>query len=351
MCAGDYKRLAKDFLKGGTMKRLNSILFRSIFSAGVVLGALTLPRAVQAQSWHATVGAQSEDLRRQAMAFLPNEMWIHAGDSITWDFAADEIHTVTFLKPGQIRPPFPLGCPGISTDPASFDGSTCVNMGPVVKPKSFTVNFPTPGNFKLVCLVHVNMAATVHVLKLSEPLPHDQRFYDEQAEEQAEALLSLTDSDEEEQDRHSHHRHRPENQVSAGTGAISATPGGLEHLVVMRFVRDKVVIHVGETVEWTNPDPTAVHTITFGPEPADPVPPSANVTVDVDGARHAVINSTAGSVNSGFLRAAPEERVGLAQSPLTVTRFRVTFTKAGTYPYICAVHDQLGMKGEVIVLP
>ena len=33
------------------------------------------------------------------------------------------------------------------------------------------------------------------------------------------------------------------------------------------------------------------------------------------------------------------------------TRFRVTFTKPGTYNYRCLLHDNLGMKGEVIVIP
>ena len=33
--------------------------------------------------WTAVVGAQSPDQARQALAFLPNEMWIHAGDNIT----------------------------------------------------------------------------------------------------------------------------------------------------------------------------------------------------------------------------------------------------------------------------
>jgi len=196
------------------------------------------------------------------------------------------------------------------------------------------------------------MAAVVHVLKLSEPLPHSQAFYDEQAEAEREKLLSDTDLEGEDHDRDdSHHRHSPENQVIAGTGAISTTPGGLENLVVMRFIRHETVIHAGQTVEWSNSDPSATHTITFGVEPADPMPPSANVTVDVDGARHAVINSTTDSVHSGFIVAASQERVGLAQSPLTFTRFRVTFAQAGVYPYICALHDNLGMKGTVIVLP
>jgi len=34
---------------------------------------------------------------------------------------------------------------------------------------------------------------------------------------------------------------------------------------------------------------------------------------------------------------------------LDFTRFRVTFTAPGTFNYICALHDDLGMKGTVIV--
>lgn len=316
-----------------------------------LLGVFIVPQVVQAQ-WRAAVGAQSHDQGRQAMAFLPNEIWIHADDSITWEFVTDEIHTVTFLKQGQVRPPRTVGCPGFSSDPATFDGSTCVTTGSVVKPTSFTVHFPKPGNFKLVCLVHVNMTATIHVLELSETLPHDQEFYDDQAKEEADRLLDDANLGKSDRDADGDHRgHASENHVTAGTGEISATPGGRENLAVMRFIRHRSVIHAGETIEWTNSDPTTPHTITFGVEPANPVPPSANVTVDADGARHAVIKSTVDSVHSGFIVAAPEERVGLNQSPLGFTRFRVTFTKAGAYPYICALHDDLGMKGEVIVLP
>ena len=58
-------------------------------------------------TWQAVAGAQSKDLGRQALAFLPNELWVQVGDSITWTFATDEVHTVTFLKqhnPQQTRP-------------------------------------------------------------------------------------------------------------------------------------------------------------------------------------------------------------------------------------------------------
>lgn len=325
--------------------------FSAKFRQLVVLTALVIPQVAYAQ-WQATVGAQSADLGTQAMAFLPNEMWIHAGDSITWTFSANEPHTVSFLKPGQTRLAYQVGCPGFSPDGfASFDGSTCVTTPTMFQGQTFTVTFPVRGNFKLVCLVHRDMTAVVHVIDLSEPLPHDQAFYDEQSKREREKLLSDANLGRDHDANDAHHGHSSKHQVIAGKGAISATPGGLENVVAMRFMSHETVIHAGETVEWSNSDPTASHTITFGTEPADPMPPSGNVTVDPDGARHALINSPADSVHSGFIVAAAQERVGLPQSPVGVTRFRVTFTHSGTYPYICALHDELGMKGTVIVLP
>jgi plastocyanin len=121
----------------------------------------------------------------------------------------------------------------------------------------------------------------------------------------------------------------------------------------MRFMNATKVIHVSETVEWTTSEAVTNHTITFGPEP-DPtnlIPPSANVTVDADGARHAIISSPSDAVHSGFITEAPQDRTGLPQAPPGVTRFRVTFIQPGVYHYVCALHDDLGMVGEIIVLP
>jgi plastocyanin len=82
----------------------------------------------------------------------------------------------------------------------------------------------------------------------------------------------------------------------------------------------------------------------------DLVNPSSDVTVDLDGARHAVIDSIYDSTHSGFIIAAPQERRGLAQAPLGVTRFRVTFPNPGVFPYICALRE-LGIVGKVTVSP
>jgi plastocyanin len=316
--------------------------------------ALCLMVAVATSSahaqWTATVGAENSDMGHQALAFLPNEIWIHAGQSITWTFDANDIHTVTFLPDGQVRLPFPVGCPGFSADGAIFDGSTCVTTPPLVKGQTFTVNFPTTGNFKLVCLVHENMTGRIHVLDAATPLPHGQGYYDRLAKTERASLLRDDDLGDD-HEGHAIISGTGKNDVVAGTGEAVATGAGAQQLSIMRFMHDKIVIHAGQTVEWTNGDPITPHTITFGTEPPDPMPPSSNVTIDADGARHATINALSDSVASGFIIADSQERIGLPQQPIGVTRMRITFTHAGTYPYICALHDNLGMVGKVVVLP
>jgi len=325
------------------MKVSKSAKFLSIRWMFVLL-ILTLTTMAQAQ-WKATLGAQSQSMGHQALAFLPNEMWIHTGESVTWTSNVDEIHTVTFLTAGQVRLPFQIGCPGFTaTGFATVDGSTCVTTPPLGKGQTFTVNFPTAGNFKLVCLVHQNMTGVVHVLDWSQPIPHAQSFYDLQAAAEGNALLS---------DNPQNHRAavRPgRNSVALGVGEVVANAGGSQTLSVMRFMEPTKVIHAGETVEWTNLDPATPHTITFGVEPSDPVPP-VNAILDPDGALHGVVNSSASNVHSGLIMAAPQDELFLATPPLAVTRFRVTFPHPGVFPYICALHDDLGMKGEVVVLP
>jgi plastocyanin len=204
--------------------------------------------------------------------------------------------------------------------------------------------FPTTGNFKLVCLVHPDMTGTVHVLDPSQSLPHGQSFYDQEARKERAALLLDRDGKKP--------KHQcVSNKVVTGGGEVSATAGGTQTLAIMRFDQDSVTIHAGHTVEWNNVASSTPHTITFGTEPTNLIPPSANVTTDADGALHGVVNSTSDSVHSGFIQAAPQDRIGLAQAPVGITRFRVTFTHPGTYPYICALHDGLGMTGKVIVIP
>src|SRR5215831_8489499 len=119
------------------MKAFRSITLLTLSGSIFTFAVLIASGAVYAANWQATAGSQSTDEGIQALAFLPNELWIHVRDSIAWFFPTPEIHTVTFLKqntePEQVRPPRPGaggGCvppPGTTTpDNSSFDGSKCL---------------------------------------------------------------------------------------------------------------------------------------------------------------------------------------------------------------------------------
>jgi plastocyanin len=337
---------------------------KKVSTSMLVLVVLSLAYAVQAQqNWNATVGGQSTDMSKQAAAFLPNEIWIHSGDSITWAFNSGDIHSVTFLTVGQVYPfDFTQGCPPITPSGSPYDGSTCVSSAPLTLGQTYQVIFPKAGNYEIVCLVHAQMFGTIHVLDPKLPLPHDQDFYDQQAAAQLKALL-------EDADLHQHHAEHQHSigdmlsasvsspkSVTAGLGEIAATAGGQQSFSLVRFIDGTVTIHAGATVEWTNLDPEIGHTITFGTVPQDLFDPSCSpncvVSTDPDGGLHATITSTQQNVHSGLIAALLEDEPGVPQGPVAPpTRFRITFTKPGTYPYVCAFHDNLGMDGQVIVLP
>jgi len=171
----------------------------------------------------------------------------------------------------------------------------------------------------------------------------------------------------------------PSHRVIAGTGEIAATGGGFQTAEIVRFFPETITVHVGDTVEWTNPDPMTNHSITFGVDPAklrlpNPIVTSGvgvNANLDPDGALHATVSSPTDNVHSGALWPLPADRAingpnpglpatdptDLPQFPLPSVlqdlnqRYRVTFTHPGTFNYHCAYHDNLGMLGQVIVLP
>lgn len=343
----------------------NGIVRMALSAVLGVLVASGVSSRAQADEWQVKAGAEKPDRGSQALAFLPNELWIHAGDTVRFSFKTHERHTATFLRPGQVRPPnfgpifgIGVGCPGTTADGTAFNGSVCVNSGILLLDETttgseltYSVFFPTPGNFKFVCLVHADMTGVVHVVDGSVELPHNPDFYADQAQRVEGLLLADASRLRREANGVGDDDDWGRGPVAAGLGEIVTTTGaGSQTASLMRFVRQTIFAHVGETVEWANLDPSINHTVTFGTEPSDPRP-ALNASPTTDGARAAVISSPTDSVNSGFLSPAPQDRANLAQSNPGVTHFRVTFMIPGVFNYICAVHDQLGMKGTVIVGP
>src|SRR2546428_1336415 len=268
------------------MTNLSASQLRLTLCRCALLISILLPVSALADNWQLQVGAQNGNRSHQALAFLPNEIWIHSGDSITWAFVANEVHTVTFLTPLQVRPNRFTGCPGggppdgRTRDFSVYDGTACVNSGILTSEdgQTYTVVFPVTGNFKLVCLAHPNMTATIHVLAISTPLPHDQAFYDKEADRERAALLSDVMA--------SGHNHSGPNEVTAGVGHIIGNGGGTQTPRGMGFLGAKEIIHFGGNVEWATAERGTGPTITLGsgPAPLQPISPSWHLAMDPGGA-------------------------------------------------------------------
>lgn len=127
------------------MSFLKSVHQRLIFPTLLLLGILGFPGNVRAeQGWKATVGAQNKDMSRQVAAFLPNEMWIHEGDQITWTFASGDIHTVTFLTLGQVFPANQnAGCPGFSASPEPSTAQLASQASPSARRRQLRQHSPS----------------------------------------------------------------------------------------------------------------------------------------------------------------------------------------------------------------
>jgi plastocyanin len=300
-----------------------AVLFLSVLSAP--LAAAHPARAASTpRTWYVTAGVTTRTHDIEGMVFLPGTITIDAGDSIVWRAGSADIHTVVLPGAGgQIAPYDPSSYQPTSNptyDGSIYTASSVLTLLPAQAGVPFTsvayrLTFTKPGTYTYMCSVHMGMQGTVIVQAVGAAYPHTQRYYDEQARGQRARLLAEGRGlyDQAEDIATSHH-------VAAG---ISNDDVG-----VMRFVRQTVTIHVGQSVTFTNMsmDP---HTVTFGAEIGNPALPWGDPT-RFDGSS---------PLNSGFL--------GIT-APAS---FTITFTRAGTFQYKCALHDYMGMVGTVIVLP
>ena len=291
-----------------------------LVAALLVGGLVRLAAPVQAATtWQARVGVASADQAIQAHVFLPSLLTIDVGDTITWTFQAGEPHTVTFLSGNPAPSPFspPSGGP-------TYDGTGLVNSGLLNNNATFSLTFTVAGTFGYVCLLHPGQTGTVQVNPAGTPYPLTQAQYDQQAAQQTTSLLAT-------------------GQSLLAQGLQEAQRAGPDHvtagigngtIAIMRFQPSPITVGVGQTVTWDARDPATPHTITFGSFQGNPQQPSG-----LSGTGQATISSPTQVVNSGFVGAA------FPQGPT----FRVTFTAAGTYNYVCLLHAELGMVGTVVV--
>jgi len=274
------------------------------------------------RTWNVQVGQESPDDAIQGMAFLPGTIWVNVGDRITWTAMAGEIHTVTFLAKGHSLTPFDPFDPTMLFRQGGrhYDGVSYYNSGIMTDEpdsgfpasRTYTLTFDKAGTFTYWCLVHgTMMKGVVKVRPAGTHYPYSQAQYDRRSAAQAERIIA-----------DGQRLWARTAELATRSTVIAGADDGVA--MVMRFIRPTVHVRVGQSVTFRNVGMAAPHTVTFGTE-------RANIFLPYGDPKH----FSGAQLNSGIIPPGGS--------------FTVTFTKAGTYAYICALHDYLGMKGTVVV--
>jgi plastocyanin len=311
----------------------SGLLALTVLLVPTAIGATAISAQAKATNSNFTVlvGSETANMAVQGQRFLPGDVTIDQGDTVTWQANATEIHTVTFIDGGTPQAPPPAFNPADPTQLTPQGGDTMAahtyfNSGllttgssfppiPVPVVHSYTLTFPQVGTFTYYCLVHgVMMRGVVHVQPTSSAYPYSQADMDAAAAFEAAAI-------------NAHGRALMAKAKAASTNhrVFTGTDDGIA--MTMRFSKGKIVVHKGDTVHFKNTmSMGAPHTITFGTVPAGAAlfQPTGHPK-----------NFKGGDLHSGI--------IGPGGT------FAVTFNKAGRFHYVCALHRDMGMKGLVVV--
>lgn len=298
---------------------------------GLTAASPSSARAQTGTTWTVQVGSESPNHSLQGMNYGPNEVWINVGDTVHWVAKSMEIHTVSFINAEHPLADFAPGSPQFGYEafatsertisaPGEFRNSGImatmpIDVLPVPTATSYDLTFTGPGDYTYYCYVHgAMMKGEVHVRPTGTAYPHTQQWYTAQAAMGRAAVIADLEA--------------LKAHTLTAAAAHRVFVGASDDMgFVMSFIRKNVTVHVGESVTFDlgrNAFPVP-HTVTFGPDPTNPLEPTGDPS-----------HYSGGSLSSGVL-----------VPPLTYT---VTFTKAGSYDYRCLIHDGMGMVGTVNVV-
>lgn len=307
--------------------------------------------------------------------FYPDKITVHVGDTIVWKLNSMEIHQVVFPAPGQTYLPFiqpdPANPQGQMLNPLvafpqggqAYDGTALTGSGllgaPPANTKEYRLTFTKAGTFNYLCPMHsaqlpggqvVGMTGSVTVVAADQPLPKSPTQVDSDAQAALTADNQAAAADEVQAKQVAPPSPGP-NGTTVYHGNIGWDSGALSY---MRFSPTDFTIHVGDTIEWTQASNQTPHTISLfsgQPEPQMFVaqeqaggPPKILLNPDALAPAGGSIYVGTGISNSGFMPGKQDPAPG----PRT---YSLTFTKPGTYEYICVLHDEMGMNGHITVLP
>jgi plastocyanin len=317
---------------------------------GLIASAILAPAsaASAAQTLNLSAGAESVGGDVQLNEFAPNQVTINVGDTITWRLDSTEFHNVTF--PGGGPPPdfIQAGADGVFINPASafpsggpnFDGTALAGSGLLNKGDTYSLTFTKAGDYNYLCTIHAGMTGTV---KVASGQADTQATVDTRRTAQVNGELAT----------------KAIPAIMANRGEL-ATPtatigvaAGVQNGPAdsLRFLPERVTIHQGDSVSWIWRTHETPHTVTFLagqpapdvviPEPQGSGPPRLKLNPAVLAPAGSAIDWNGGTLlHSGFQQPMPGR---------PAPEFGVHFSTAGTYDYVCLLHE--GMRGTVVVLP
>jgi plastocyanin len=344
---------------------------------------MALPMAAQARTKDVFAGPPKKLSDVPAFAesteFYPAKIKVAVGDTVRFQFRG--FHSATFPARGKRPPEFALPDPANPVAGAKdaagqsfwFNGQPRFLVNPEAgfpvgdnkidgkaldgsgipggegAPAPFAVKMKKAGTYTYHCVVHPGMKGKVTVLRKGKRVPSaasDTSAVAKQVAKTVRTMKSRADF--------------------PGPGGPNVQAGNdTTGVSLLEFFPRNVSVKVGETVNFRmSPVATEVHTVTFGPPeylqslidgfiapdtsapqagpPTLVVNPVALFASDPPPALPAydAANHGNGFLNSGLLDP-------IAESP-PPAETAVTFTKAGTYSYVCIVHGK-DMKGTVTV--
>lgn len=287
---------------------------------------------------------------QQIAAYFPGVLKVRPGDTITFaNKSAHDPHTITFgisadhsnapapvinggknINPAEFQPCFAdtssptMTCPPPPAVAPAYTGKGYWNSGWLAADlpnKSYKMTLGTsiaPGEYSYTCLLHPFMQGTIQVVAKDG----------DRLSPSAVAAAAATAS-------------RQQLANAAALKPPAATPGtvsagyGDRIIAVMAFEPSTITIKAGETVTWKPGSLYEPHTVTFQSPFKSPGDPGATLPLGVKSGG----SYTGGATSSGIFGPKP--------FPFPTDSFSLKFPKAGTYDYVCILHD--GMKGTVTV--
>jgi plastocyanin len=321
----------------------------------------TVPVAADPKTYVVGVDGSAPDFNGMFLGFFPHTLTVHPGDTVVFRGTDNgEPHTVTFVDglvaaptPGSAffeggfggpprrdasmpcvldegRPP-PEGCAPEHQEMVPFDGThSWYNSGGLLDGEGFVLQLAddiAPGTYSFLCLVHRDeMRGTIEVVAAGEDA-------DDPADVMARGAEEL---------EHQVQRTREwvEASMADPPGRVLADRNTTDFKSwAILFRPADIEIPVGGTVRWVG---IHVHTVSFNaPESARPYfERAADGSVRENEVAVQPVGDPAGWDGVGFFNSGPVLFDGRS--------FSMTFTRPGTYSYLCLVH--FDMEGRVTVV-